>query len=146
MSWTIVVLEKGTFSVDHRRVVLLQDVVDVLQLLAVQPGIHGSTIMEQFKVHNASDIPRDTQHDFLVETILTSNQWWILISWNPAPRTITIDQENPLFVACHNALPEPIVQWIVEELAVDFNRSYSLYFSEFMRILSCLLVDKIKLV
>jgi hypothetical protein len=115
-------------------------------LLAVQLGIHGSTIRDQFKVHNAIDIPPDAQHDFLAETILTSNRWRILISWNPALRTITIDQENPLSVACHNALPEPIVQRIVEQLAADFNTSYSLCFSEFVRILSWLLVGKIKLV
>jgi hypothetical protein len=144
MSWTIVVLKKGTFSADQRRVALLQDVVDALQLLAVQLSIHGSTIRDQFKVHNAIDIPPDAQHDFLAKTILTSNRWRILISWNPALRTITIDQENPLFVACHNALPEPVVQRIVEQLAADFNTSYSLCFSEFVRIFSWLLVDKIK--
>ncbi len=59
MRWTIVVLEKGTFSADQRRVELLQDVVDALELLAVQLGIHGSTIRDQFKVHNAIDIPSD---------------------------------------------------------------------------------------
>jgi hypothetical protein len=96
MSWTIVVLEKGTFSADQRRVALLQDVVDALQLLAVQLGIHGSTIRDQFKVHNAIDISPDAQHDFLAETILTSNRWRILISWNQGGKSGILEFRIPL--------------------------------------------------
>jgi hypothetical protein len=52
-----------------------------------------------------------------------------------------VDQVQP---RRHNALPESIVQWIVEQLTANFDSLVGLCFGEFVRILARLLVDKIK--
>ena len=65
---------------------------------------------------------------------------------NPTPGAITIDEIYPLLVACYDALPELVVEWIFEQMPADLDTSCCLFLSEFVRVLSWLLMHKTRFV
>src|SRR3954452_20697536 len=74
VSRSIVLLQKDLITADHGRVALSQSLVHSFQLFHVQLAIHCSTGRNQLPVHNALNIPPDTEHYFLFESA-SSNDW-----------------------------------------------------------------------
>ena len=73
MGFSVVLLEQSAFPTNEGRILLLQPVIDTVQLLAVEFGIHSTTIRNQFKVKHALIVPLDANHHLIAETILTRN-------------------------------------------------------------------------
>ena len=110
--------------------------------LLIERGCNRMAQRRDCKVKHALKVPPDANHHLVAETILTRNWWRIVTSRNPLLLPVVIDQVDPFFVRSHNTLPNPIIQWIFQQLTADFNTMLGLRFGQLVWILARLLVKK----
>ena len=144
--FSLVLQQQSAFATNEGRVLLLHLVIDTVQLLAVEFGIHDTAIQNQFKVKYTLKLPPDANHHLLAETRLTRNWWRMLTSRNPLLLPVVIDQVNPVFVGNHNTLLKSIIQWTFQQLTADYSTTLGLRFGQLVWILARPLVHKIYLV